>query len=101
MQPKELRSQGLTQASTLSGWDGDSKTLGSSKPNYRGGRGGAGNYTDFEAEERERKEAEERKRLEVERAVLKDVESGLARPERVYGKGESWEMGRVSGQDKP
>lgn len=86
----------------MSGQDGSSRTLGSSKPSYRGGRGGAGNYTDFDAEEKERKETEARRREEVERAVEKDVESGLARPERAYGgKGGSWEMGTVGGQVKP
>ncbi|PMD66375.1 uncharacterized protein K444DRAFT_114746 [Hyaloscypha bicolor E] len=31
------------------------RVLGGSKPTYKGGRGGAGNYTDFEAEERARR----------------------------------------------
>lgn len=72
------------------------RTIGSSKPTYRGGRGGAGNYADPEAEERVRKErleAEEKARIEVERRVEKDVEAGLARPPKAYGgAGGAWEM---------
>jgi hypothetical protein len=70
------------------------RVLGGSKPTYRGGRGGAGNYTDFEAEERARREEEERVRAEMERRVERDVEAGLARPARAYGGvvGGSYEM---------
>lgn len=70
------------------------RVLGGSKPTYKGGRGGAGNYTDFEAEERARKEEEERVRAEMERRVERDVEAGLARPARAYGGvvGGSYEM---------
>ncbi|KUJ20956.1 uncharacterized protein LY89DRAFT_420656 [Mollisia scopiformis] len=101
VQPKELHSQGLTQESTLSGQDASSRALGSSKPTYRGGRGGAGNYGSFEEEERLKREAEEKKRAEVERAVERDVESGLARPERAYGgKGGSWEMGSMGAEHR-
>lgn len=67
-----------------------------SKPTYRGGRGGAGNYTDFAEEERVRKEEEERIKRETERRIEKDVEAGLARPPRAYdGVGGAWEMGRM------
>jgi hypothetical protein len=68
--------------------------LGGSKPTYKGGRGGAGNYTDFEAEERARREEEERVRAEMERRVERDVEAGLERPARAYGGvvGGSYEM---------
>jgi hypothetical protein len=70
------------------------RVLGGSKPTYKGGRGGAGNYTDFEAEERARREEEERVRAEMERRVERDVEAGLARPARAYGGvvGGSYEM---------
>ncbi|KAH8793903.1 hypothetical protein BGZ57DRAFT_848232 [Hyaloscypha finlandica] len=61
------------------------RVLGASKPSYRGGRGGAGNYTDLEAEERARRGEEERVRVEMERRVERDVEAGLARPARAYG----------------
>lgn len=101
VQPKELHSQGLTQESTLSGQDASKRTIGSSKPTYKGGRGGAGNYGSLEQEEQERRQQEQKKRDQVEKAVERDVESGLARPERTYGgQGGSWEMGDVSGQDK-
>lgn len=73
--------------------------MGQSKPTYRGGRGGAGNYTDFEAEERARKEEEEKVRVDVERRVERDVEAGLARPPMAHtGRGgayqtaAAWEM---------
>ncbi|KAE9379164.1 hypothetical protein N431DRAFT_478238 [Stipitochalara longipes BDJ] len=70
------------------------RVLGGSKPTYKGGRGGAGNYTDFEAEERARRDEEERVRAEMERKVERDVEAGLARPARAYGGvvGGSYEM---------
>lgn len=67
-----------------------------SKPTYRGGRGGAGNYTDFAEEDRLRKEEEERVRRETEKRIEKDVEAGLARPPRAYGGiGGAWEMGKM------
>jgi len=67
-----------------------------SKPIFRGGRGGAGNYTDFAEEERVRKEEEERLRRETERRIEKDVEAGLARPPKAYGgMGGAWEMGSM------
>ena len=60
---------------------------------YRGGRGGAGNFHDLEAEEKAQKEEEERLARENEERVAKDVEKGLARPEKTYqGKGGSLEM---------
>jgi hypothetical protein len=65
-----------------------------SKPNYRGGRGGAGNYVDYVQEERLKKEQEEQTRKETQARIEKDVEVGLARPERAYaGPGGSFEMG--------
>jgi hypothetical protein len=67
--------------------------VGQSKPTYRGGRGGAGNYTDFIAEDHWRKQEEERVRLDMERKVEQDVEAGLPRPPRAYGGvGGAWEM---------
>lgn len=97
VQPKELHSQGLTQESSP---DVSQRTLGSSKPTYRGGRGGAGNYGSLEEEEKGKRELEQKRREQVEKAVERDVESGLARPEKTYGgQGGSWEMGDVSGQD--
>ncbi|CZR54374.1 uncharacterized protein PAC_04258 [Phialocephala subalpina] len=89
VQPSELSSQGLaqTQDSSLA-----FSQPGASKPSYKGGRGGAGNYGWAEAEEEERKKREregereeERRKREVERAVMRDVEVGLARPERAFG----------------
>lgn len=60
---------------------------------YRGGRGGAGNFHDVEAEEKVQKEEEERVARVTEERIVKDVERGLARPEKTYqGKGGSWEM---------
>jgi hypothetical protein len=71
--------------------------IGGAKPTYRGGRGGAGNYTDFAEEERVRKEAEEKMRREAEERVVRDVEAGLARPPKAYGgHGGAWEMGDMS-----
>lgn len=84
VQPKDLASQGLTQSSSTSPFTNP----GASKPSYKGGRGGAGNYEWAGSEEeatRARKEEEDIRRKEVERAVQKDVESGLARPEKAYG----------------
>jgi hypothetical protein len=98
VQPKELHSQGLSQKSSQ---DVPQRMLGSSKPTYKGGRGGAGNYGSLEEEEKGKRELEQRRREQVEKAVERDVESGLARPERTYGgQGGSWEMGDVSGQDR-
>lgn len=65
---------------------------------YRGGRGGAGNYENPEEEKRLKMEQERKRKEEVEKAVERDVESGLARPGRTYGGGQqggSWEMGDV------
>jgi len=76
---------------------GIKRTVGQSKPTYRGGRGGAGNYTDLEAEEKKRREEEERLRAQMERRVEADVEAGLARPPRSYqGVGGAWEMASLS-----
>ncbi|KAE8451300.1 hypothetical protein EG329_004465 [Mollisiaceae sp. DMI_Dod_QoI] len=103
VQPKELHAQGLTQESTPIGQDASQRILVSSKPTYRGGRGGAGNYVSTEADEKEmeRKEQEEKKRVEVQRAVERDVESGLARPERAYGGvAGSYEMNNMRSQDR-
>ncbi|KAF8864196.1 hypothetical protein BDZ45DRAFT_57028 [Acephala macrosclerotiorum] len=82
VQPKDLASQGLAQESPIS-----YSNPGAAKPSYKGGRGGAGNYRteDAKEEERKRRNEEERRRMEVQRVVQRDVESGLARPERAYG----------------
>lgn len=91
VQPKTLESKGFAQeespnsTSTSSSLFGTKRVAGQSKPTYRGGRGGAGNYADYEAEEKARKEAEEKVRVDVERRVERDVEAGLARPPRAYG----------------
>ncbi|KAH8595557.1 hypothetical protein B0O99DRAFT_671977 [Bisporella sp. PMI_857] len=83
--PSDLASKGLAQ---VPGKDIPAKDKG-----YRGGRGGAGNYVDPVEEERVRKEEEEKRRRENEERVAKDVEAGLARPERTYnGAGGSWEL---------
>lgn len=69
--------------------------VGQSKPTYRGGRGGAGNYYEDPAvEEKRREEEEERRRKEMDLRVEKDVEAGLARPARAYGglSGGAYEM---------
>jgi hypothetical protein len=105
-----LESQGITQESststdptsvapsspvqTANGIAISKRVLGGSKPTYRGGRGGAGNYTDFEAEEKAKKEEEERLRIEMESRIERDVEAGLVRPPKAYGGiGGVWEMG--------
>ncbi len=100
MKPSELESRGFSQehdsnlsATSTAAVSGTSQTLGGSKPAYRGGRGGAGNYTDVEAEARE-KEREESLRREMESRAARDVEAGLARPPNAYnGVGGVWEMG--------
>lgn len=40
---------------------------------------------DYAEEERLKKEEEERRRRETEMRIERDVEAGLARPERAYG----------------
>merc|ERR1711939_1046329 len=63
------------------------RVMGSSKPTYRGGRGGAGNYFDDGEEARrieEERVEEERRKREVQGRVEEDVERGLKRPERAY-----------------
>jgi len=98
IQPSTLTSSGLTQTSTspATSKTGNNQIRGPSKPMYRGGRGGAGNYVDPEAEEREAREKEEVERRRVEESVERDVERGLARPERAYGgRGGAWEMGSM------
>ena len=71
-----------------------------SKPTYRGGRGGAGNYVDLGEKEKVEQEEEERiarEKAGIERRILRDVESGLARPEKAYGgRGAVFEMGIVN-----
>ncbi len=68
-----------------------------SKPTFRGGRGGAGNYYDPAEEEKKRKEEEERQKREVEERIERDVEQGLAKPPRAYGGvGGAWEMGSMT-----
>lgn len=51
---------------------------------YRGGRGGAGNYSweKAEEEERKRREEEEEKEEEVRKRVVDDVDMQLAKPGR-------------------
>ncbi|KAH7360571.1 hypothetical protein BKA65DRAFT_391243 [Rhexocercosporidium sp. MPI-PUGE-AT-0058] len=96
VQPSSLQSHGLSQqpedthstATTRPAEAPAQRVMGSSKPTYRGGRGGAGNYFD-DGEERRRVEEEERERVrrerEVQGRVEEDVERGLRRPERAYG----------------
>lgn len=112
VQPSELTAQGLAQVGPPDATSEASATspssasnakigvsqrvLGGAKPTYRGGRGGAGNYTDFAEEERLKKEEEERVRRETEDRITRDVEAGLARPPRAYGgAGGAWEMGEM------
>lgn len=95
MQPAELKSHGLAQQSedmhstenTRPAEAPADRVMGSSKPTYRGGRGGAGNYFD-DGEEKKRIEEErveeEQKAREVQGRVQEDVEKGLKRPERAY-----------------
>jgi len=100
VKPDELESQGFSQehdsistATSPTPVSGTSFVLGASKPTYRGGRGGAGNYTDAETEERG-KEKEESLRREMGLRAERDVEAGLARPPKTYGGvGGVWEMG--------
>lgn len=93
----------MTQTNTIADSDtatsetGSKKTpsVGQSKPLYRGGRGGAGNYYEDPAvEEKRRAGEEEERRKEMERRVERDVEAGLARPAKAYGgmTGGSYEM---------
>ncbi|KAG0646861.1 hypothetical protein D0Z07_6249, partial [Hyphodiscus hymeniophilus] len=115
VQPSELNAKGLEQIAfpgatsptgTLGPVDSSNpgvgmskRVLGASKPSYRGGRGGAGNYVDFAEEERARKDQEERvKRVkrETEERITRDVEAGLSKPPRAYGgRGGAWEMGSL------
>merc|ERR1712225_77130 len=84
VQPSELKSHGLAQQSedmhstetTRPAEAPAQRVMGSSKPTYRGGRGGAGNYFDDGEEERRKREVQGR--------VEGDVERGLKRPERAY-----------------
>jgi hypothetical protein len=83
-----------TSTSNNNGISISKRVIGGARPTYRGGRGGAGNYTDFAEEERLKKEEEEKLRREAEERVVKDVEAGLARPPKAYGgHGGAWEMG--------
>ncbi|RDW71108.1 hypothetical protein BP5796_04882 [Coleophoma crateriformis] len=66
---------------------------------YRGGRGGAGNYsvpdTAAMKAEREKKEKEEEEKAIklVEERIRQDVEAGLAKPAKAYGGiGGAWEL---------
>jgi hypothetical protein len=60
--------------------------VGQSKPTYRGGRGGAGNYYESSAaDEKQKAEEDERKRQVLDRMVERDVEAGLAKPPKAYG----------------
>jgi hypothetical protein len=104
-QPAELTAQGLEQVASpdatspvsppsTPGIGISKRVLGGAKPAYRGGRGGAGNYTDFAEEERRRREREEVERRETEERITRDVEAGLARPPKAYGgRGGAWELG--------
>jgi hypothetical protein len=88
--------KGLAQvsATTVSPTSEPRKSSVISKPTYRGGRGGAGNYTDFAEEQQLRMEEEKRLRKEMEERIAGDVEAGLSRPAKTYGGiGGSWEMG--------
>jgi hypothetical protein len=103
--PSELSAQGLEQVSSPDATSTSpsnpniaisKRVLGGAKPSYRGGRGGAGNYTDFAEEERVRREEEERVKRETEQRITRDVEAGLARPPKAYGgAGGAWEMGSM------
>ncbi|KAK0113188.1 hypothetical protein ONS95_014886 [Cadophora gregata] len=95
VQPAELQSHGLAQQSedihstetTRPAEAPVQRVMGSSKPTYRGGRGGAGNYFDDGEEARrleEEKVEEERRKREVQGKVEEDVERGLKKPERAY-----------------
>ncbi|KAL2074776.1 hypothetical protein VTL71DRAFT_8555 [Oculimacula yallundae] len=96
IQPSTLQSSGLKQTSedmhstetTRPSEAPEQRVMGSSKPNYRGGRGGAGNYYDDGEEKRrieEERELEEKRKVELAGRVEEDVERGLRRPERAYG----------------
>jgi hypothetical protein len=109
IQPSELTAQGLAQVASPDATSPTSppnpsnpnisiskRVLGGAKPTYKGGRGGAGNYTDFAEEERLRKEEAERIKRETEERITKDVEAGLARPPKAYGGvAGAWEMGDI------
>jgi len=100
VKPSELASSGLSQTTADNAPTSNISTkktpvVGQSKPTYRGGRGGAGNYYEDPAvEEKRREEEEEERRVKMERAVERDVEAGLARPAKAYGgvNGGSYEM---------
>ena len=90
MKPSDLQAKGLEQNTadnnpTSTAPTAAKKAIGQSKPAYRGGRGGAGNYIDPEGDQKRAQEEEERRRKEMEGKVERDVEAGLARPERAYG----------------
>merc|ERR1712093_908862 len=85
VQPSELKSHGLAQQSedmhstetTRPAEAPAQRVMGSSKPTYRGGRGGAGNYFDDGEEARrieEERVEEERRKREVQGRVEEDVE---------------------------
>ncbi|KAL3423682.1 hypothetical protein PVAG01_05429 [Phlyctema vagabunda] len=89
---------GLTSSSSSSSSIPKSVNIPSSTTTtarYRGGRGGAGNYSVPESPaERERKARLER--AAVDERIRLDVDAGLAKPPRAYGGvGGSWEMGPV------
>jgi len=101
--PKELSTSGLSQYTPPTSSPAVAPSgapIYESKPTYRGGRGGAGNYVDFEEQEREKREAEERQAKAMEERAMKDVEAGLARPAKAYGgeggRGGVFEMGEMS-----
>ncbi|CZT02057.1 uncharacterized protein RAG0_09386 [Rhynchosporium agropyri] len=95
IQPSSLQSSGLTQTSedmhstetSRPAEAPEQRVMGSSKPMYRGGRGGAGNYYDDGEEKRrieEEREYEEKRMRELQGRVEVDVERGLRRPEKAY-----------------
>ncbi|KAK2630149.1 hypothetical protein QTJ16_000969 [Diplocarpon rosae] len=110
VQPSELASSGLAQIHPTSDLISTSKPAagaspaarvgGSSKPTYRSGRGGAGNYHDLmpgvEGEEEGLPmESEERSiKLWAERQAQEAAERALMRPEKAYrGSGRSGRSG--------
>jgi hypothetical protein len=98
VKPSELAEAGLTQSTSPAANPVLAKKIvaQANKPVFRGGRGGAGNYVDPEAERRLEKEREDEERKKVEERVERDVELGLSKPPRAYGGlAGAWEMGAM------
>jgi len=98
IKPSELPSAGPTQTTSPSANPILAKKIvaQANKPVYRGGRGGAGNYGDLEAEEKVRRERASEERRKVEERVERDVELGLSKPPKAYGGlAGAWEMGSM------